>query len=371
MLGGTRFLGRALVDEAVRRGWEVTTFNRGVSAEDRVGVHAVHGDRSRRSDLARLSGFGPWDVVVDVAGVISAQVRDAAQVLQRVCDRYAFVSTVSVYRDWPAEPVDEQSPLHAGDPDAAPDSWTWGTGVYGPLKAGAETAVQREVGDGRWLIVRPGVILGRHEYSSRLTWWLQRIAAGGRVVAPGDPGRSIQPVDVRDVACFIWDQAAVAVSGVFNLAAPGVRDRFKDLVDACVDVTGSDAVPLWVDDRVLIDAGIKQWTQIPLWRTAAGTWRVDSAKALKHGFQCRPLLETVADTWEWMCGGGVPYADPRAAQHGLSADVESKLLGFGRRSDLSVGFDRLGLGGKRTKSKILNPGSDLSYFARALKLGSA
>ncbi|GAB3232192.1 NAD-dependent epimerase/dehydratase family protein [Glycomyces halotolerans] len=326
VLGGTRFLGKALVDLAVGRGWEVAAFNRGVSGEDVPGVRPVRGDRTRREDLDRLARLGPWDVVVDVAGVIPAQVRDAARVLGPVSDRYVFVSTVSAYRDWPAYSVDERSPLHDGDPDAAPDGWSWGAGVYGPLKAGAESAARREVGERNLIIVRPSVILGPHEYSSRLTWWLKRIASGGRFVAPGAPERRIQPIDVRDVAAFVWDQVADEGAGTFNIAAPIGRDTFGGLIRACIAATGSNATPEWIPDDDLDKAGIRQWTQLPLWRTAPGTWNVDTSLALRHGLRCRPLEETVTDTWRWLHNGGRPYEDPRAAKHGLSAEVEQQLL---------------------------------------------
>jgi 2'-hydroxyisoflavone reductase len=146
LLGGTWFLGRAIVAEGLRAGHGVTVFHRGRSGGPPPGARSVHGDRTIAADLARLADAGPWDAVIDVPGVIPAQTRDAARALHGVAGRYVFVSTVSVYRDWPAAPVSEDSPVHDADPDADPPGWTWGTGVYGPLKAGAELTVHREYG---------------------------------------------------------------------------------------------------------------------------------------------------------------------------------------------------------------------------------
>lgn len=325
VLGGTRFLGRAVVDDAAGRGWSVTVFNRGSSGPAPERCEAVQGDRRNATDLARLAGHGPWDVVVDVPGVIPAEVRDAARVLAPLAGRYVFVSTVSAYQDWPAQPVDEGSPRRAGDPDVDVASWDWGAGVYGLYKAGAEAAVERET-DGQALIVRPGVILGPWEYSGRLTWWLERIAAGGRFVAPGDPGTRIQPVDVRDVAAFVLDHAAAASTGVFNLAAPLDRDTFGGLIDACLAATGAAGAPVWVTDAQLQAADLREWTQPPLWRTATGTWQVDPSRALAAGFAPRPLADTVRDTWAWMQDGGEPFEDPRAGLHGIPAAIERALL---------------------------------------------
>src|SRR5437773_261942 len=163
-------------------GHQVTVFNRGLSSAPSPGADTLKGDRTDRADLARLASTGFWDAVVDVPGVIPAQVRDAARALRAAADRYVFVSTVSAYRGWPAGPVSERSALHDADPDAEPTEWTWGTGAYGPLKAGAEQAVRREFAPDRTIILRPAVILGPGEYGGRLTWWLARAARGGEIL---------------------------------------------------------------------------------------------------------------------------------------------------------------------------------------------
>lgn len=300
-------------------------FNRGRSGPAPEGAVEVHGDRRRAEDLERLAGLGPWEVVVDVPGVVPAEVRDAARVLASLAGRYVFVSSVSVYRDWPASPVDESSPVREGDPDFDVESWTWGAGVYGGLKAGAEAAVRRETGD-RALIARPGVILGPWEYSGRLNWWLKRIVRGGPFVAPGDPRTGIQPVDVRDVAAFLLDQAADGAAGTVNLAAPIGFTTFGSFLEACIAVTGADARPVWVADAALAAAGLREWMQPPLWRTAPGTWRIDATRALAAGFAPRPIKQTVADTWAWMRTGAVPFADERAALHGIPPEIERALL---------------------------------------------
>ncbi|MEW2581387.1 hypothetical protein [Streptomyces syringium] len=66
-MGGTWFLGRAVAHEALARGWQVTTFNRGRSGPDVPSVEAVHGDRTDVEDLVRLAGSGPWDAVIDTS----------------------------------------------------------------------------------------------------------------------------------------------------------------------------------------------------------------------------------------------------------------------------------------------------------------
>lgn len=325
VLGGTWFVGRVLAAQAVDRGHDVTVFHRGGPPFGPIGSSTIAGDRESAADLARLADAGPWDAVIDVPGVIPAVVRDSARALAPVASQYVFVSTVSAYQDWPSAPVHESSPLHDADPDLRPESWEWGTGVYGTLKAGAEAAVAREFGD-RALIVRPSVILGPLDYSGRVQWWLERMVRGGQVLAPGSPDRSIQPIDVRDLAGFVLDQVEHWGVGTYNLAAPMNASTFGGFLNGCRAATRSTAELVWVEDGWLAGQGVRQWSELPLWRTKPGTWAVSSAKAIQAGLKCRELEATVTDMWSWLESGGRPREHGRRSVHGISAEKEGGLL---------------------------------------------
>lgn len=333
-MGGTWFLGRAVVVDALQRGWQVTTFTRGRSGEPVPGAVAVHGDRLLAQDLTRLAEFGPWDAVVDTSAseLAPRDVLAGARVLERVSGRCVYVSTVSVYQGWPDEPLTEGSAVLDGPADAdagygaMPEGWSGPDLHYGRQKAGTERAVLAAFGEGRAVVVRPGVILGPGEYVGRLPWWLNRVARGGRILAPGSPDKAIQPVDVRDVARFALDQAAAEAGGVYNVTAPVGRDTMHDFLTACLGVTGASGRLAWVPDEVLVDAGVRQWTELPLWRTHAGVWRIDSGNAYAAGLTCRPLAETVRDTWRWLQAGGMPVEHPRWAEHGIDPVKEAKIL---------------------------------------------
>jgi 2'-hydroxyisoflavone reductase len=273
VLGGSWFLGRAVVEEALRSGWSVTTFRRGLSGEDVPGVETVRGDRTTRTDLARLAGSGPWDVVVGASGYVPRESRAIARELEPVAAQFVFVSSVSAYAGWPVEPLTEESAVLDCPPDADADygyDGDPGPSVYGFTKAGCERAVREVFGDKRTVALRPGVILGPREYVGRLPWWLRRTERGGRVLAPGMPSRAIQPVDVRDVARF----ALSAPAGVFNVTVPSsTMQQFLDTCRDAVHVDGPEPAALtWVTDETwLVAQGVRQWTELPLWRTYRGT----------------------------------------------------------------------------------------------------
>jgi 2'-hydroxyisoflavone reductase len=329
VLGGTRFVGHAAVEAALDRSWDVTTFNRGLSGTDVPGATVLRGDRTRRDEVARLADAGPWDAVLDTSGYVPRETLAVAERLESVAGQYVFMSTVSVYRGWPIEALSEDSEVLWCPPDAGPDfgeDIEDGPTKYGYQKSGCEQAVLDVFGHERAVILRPGVVLGPREYVGRLPWWLSRVAQGGRVLAPGSPDRSIQPVDVRDLAEFALRSVEQPAAGVYNVAAPIGAETFGGLLQACADATGSGAEFVWVPDEQLLAYGVRQWSEMPLWRTFPGVWSIDAGKARTAGLSCRPLAATVADTWSWMLAAGADFDDERAGAIGIKREREQQIL---------------------------------------------
>lgn len=329
ILGGTWFVGRALAEVAVAAGWRVTCFNRGRTGVDVDGVESVRGDRTSSDALAGLAGRGPWDAVVDTGAYEPAVTRLAAAALATVVDRYVVISTVSAYRDWPGRSVSESSPLWAARLDARaddPDLAVLPVPVaYGTLKAGCERVVADEYGQ-RALALRPGVVLGPYEYVGRLEALLRRAARGGRMLVAGNPSRLIQPVDVRDLAAFMLRAIADERSGAYNVVAPVGHATYGQLVESGVKATGGGAELVWADPDWLVERGAREWTELVLWRSAAGTWAVNGERAEAAGLSCRPLWDTVADTWVWLSNNR-PVAHERSGDHGMAPAREAALLG--------------------------------------------
>lgn len=319
ILGGTEFVGRALVRSALARGWDVTVFNRGNRPAPQ-GVTALVGDRTAADGLAALAAAPEgWDVVVDTWADAPVAVRDAARLLAGRAGRYAYVSSCSVYA-WPAPPgSDESAPLVEGAPDARDVP-------YAEAKRGGELAAVDAFGADRSLLVRAGLLLGPWENIGRLPWWLARIGRGGTVPAPGPADAPVQYVDVRDLAEWTLSAAHAGLSGPYNLVGPPGAATFGDVLGECVAATGSDAGLRWIAPERVLEAGIEPWTDLPLWvppqasDLVGAVYSLDVGKALAAGLQCRPLAETVADTWEWLktVGGQVP--GKRGT--GLSAEQE-------------------------------------------------
>ncbi|WP_306337911.1 NAD-dependent epimerase/dehydratase family protein [Streptomyces sp. KL118A] len=324
MLGGTEFVGRAVTEAALARGWEVTVFHRGHHAAP-AGTRAVHGDRTAEGGLDGLAD-GEWDVVVDTWSAAPRVVRDAARLLAGRAGRYVYVSSASVYR-YPGEAgSDENFPVVDGDPDAD-------ASAYAEDKRGGELAAIAGFGAERTLLARAGLILGPWENIGRLPWWLNRMERGGTVLAPGPRDLDIQYVDVRDLAEWILDAAAAGLHGPYNLVSPMGRITMGELLDACAEVTESTATLRWTEPQAVLDAGIEQWMELPVWLAPGELHdtmhRTSSEKAIATGLRTRPAAETVRDTWEWLrsIGGTAPQRPDRPVV-GLAPEKEAKALGL-------------------------------------------
>jgi len=320
IIGGTKFLGRHLVDSALAGGHEVTLFNRGKSNPDLFPhLETILGDREK--DLEKLKGHS-WEAVIDTSGYLPRIVRLSAEVLEANVSRYVFISSLSVYADFRKIGIDESYPVGKIEGESVEEI----TGeTYGPLKALCEKAV-REIHDKRALIIRPGLIVGPHDPTDRFTYWPARVARGGDVLAPQKPEAVTQIIDVRDLADFIIKLIEENASGVYNSTGPDYELTFGRLLEVSKRVSGSDANFKWAGVEFLNQNKVEAWSDLPAWipddEEGVGFSRIDISKAIKAGLKFRPLDETVRDTLEW--------AKTRPSEHewkaGLTPEREAEVL---------------------------------------------
>lgn len=321
IIGGTRFLGRHLVEAALARSHEVTLFNRGKTNPDLFPpLETILGDREK--DITKLKGR-IWDAVIDVAGYLPRIVRLSAEVLKENVSRYVFISSISAYADFKKAGIDESYPVGKIEDETVEEV----TGeTYGPLKALCEQAVQDIFGGDRTLNIRPGLIVGPHDPTDRFTYWPVRVARGGDVLAPEKPEAPIQIIHVRDLSDFIIRLIEENTAGAFNATGPDHELTIGRLLEVSKQVTGSNANFSWASVEFLAQNNVEPWSDLPVWLPSAGEdmgmLRADVSKAIDAGLKFRPLEETVRDTLEW--------AQTRPADHqwraGLTAEREAEVL---------------------------------------------
>jgi len=320
VLGGTVFLGRHIVEASLADGHEVTLFNRGIHLPDLFpDVEKLRGDRG--GDLEALVGR-EWDAVIDTSGHVPADVRRSCRLLAPRTNHYTFISSINVYPDYGIVGIDESATVDTIEGDE-PTEMTFEN--YGALKALCEAEVERAM-PGRNSSIRAGLIVGPHDYSDRFTYWPTRVAAGGRVLAPGSSDRQIQMIDVRDLAAWVVKTAVDNISGVYNATGPDRRLTMGTLLTTCANVCGVPIEVEWVEDDFLVANNVGPWIELPLWiprnTGSDGLFQINIDRARRSGLAFRPLEETIGALLQWTAS--LP-AD-RTPRAGMSAARERELL---------------------------------------------
>jgi 2'-hydroxyisoflavone reductase len=323
IIGGTAFVGRYIAQAALDGGHEVTLFHRGQTGSDLFPA-ATHLTGDRNGDLSALSAPGQhgggWDATVDVSAYFPRQVRSLAAALDGRGGRHVYISSVSAYQT-PLPPMyDEHAPLaECADPEASAVTLQ----NYGGLKAACEQAAISLHGP-QTSIIRPTYVIGPHDRSYRFTWWVERLALGGTVLAPGRPDDPIQIIDVRDQGTWIAGLLERSVSGTFHTVSPVPPFGFGQMLDAIASEVAPAGTDIrWVDSEFLLAAGV-DGEALPLWGEGdAGELSAnlaDPSAAFAAGLTPRPLRQTVAD----IRAGSSPGTKPAGV--GLPAEREAELL---------------------------------------------
>ncbi|MCY4061424.1 MAG: NAD-dependent epimerase/dehydratase family protein [Chloroflexi bacterium] len=317
IIGGTVFLGRALVDAALQRDHQVTLFNRGRSSPDAYpDIETIQGDRDRNLD--RLGGRR-WDAVVDTCGYRPGQLRLSTAALRPAVEHYCFISTLSVYPVAGEPNRDETAPLLTLKDDSCEEV---SAESYGPLKVGCEAQVMEAFPQSA-LIIRAGLIVGPYDQTNRFTYWVTRAARGGDAIAP-PAQQPLQFIDARDLADFVLRGIERRTSGVYNVTGPAKRLTFGEFLPQAKGALASDVRFHHVSDEFLQRQGVDEFMGLPLWlnQEAAESFMTFSIeRALAAGLRFRALSQTIRATNDWA------RANPDAPkQADLPTELEATLL---------------------------------------------
>ncbi|WNR42187.1 NAD-dependent epimerase/dehydratase family protein [Paenibacillus roseipurpureus] len=313
ILGGTKFLGRALTEAALAKSHEVTLFHRGLHDGDAFPeVRHLIGDRNQDLDKLRQ---GNWDAVIDTSGYEPDAVSASTQMLKDRAAHYTFISTISAYAHLDQVQLDETATVlqvaDAKDPGQ----------LYGAKKAQCEDIVREAFPEGA-LLIRPGLIVGPYDASDRFTYWPARGHRGGHVLVPLPKERIVQFIDVRDLAEWTIRLIEAGVTGTVH--ASGSSYTMEEVAEACMSKDMGTTLT-WVDEKFLVEEGVGPWMELPLWLPSdslVGMLHMNNAKAFEMGLTTRPLADTVGDTLAWDLTRDSSV--PRVA--GLKSEREAQLL---------------------------------------------
>ena len=315
-IGGTRFFGRAFVEEAASRGHDVTVFHRGESEpEDLTSVDHLHGDRRAGGELLAERS---WDAVLDTCAFVPRDVRELAQMVGGRIGHYTLVSSLSVHPDDLPIGATEDTPTHQ---PPFPDTEDVTEETYGPLKVACEVEAAAAFA-GRLLVIRPGYIVGPHDPTDRFTYWVRRAAAGGEMLAAGPPDASIQGIDARDLGIFVLDRIEAADTDTYGVVGPAEPATTATVLESARAAGGADTTFVWADQEWVRGLGDRHETWFPMWHPQLpGFHAYDPSKATTAGLRPRPFDETIADTLSWDRERGFPPLEA-----GMTPEKERELL---------------------------------------------
>ncbi|MGN6676924.1 MAG: NAD-dependent epimerase/dehydratase family protein [Streptosporangiaceae bacterium] len=309
VLGGTSFVGRAIVEDALRHDAHVTLFGRGKTGADLFpDVPRLTGDRDSGDYDALRSGG--WDAVVDVSGYVPRHVANAMDALGDRVGRYLFISSHAVYDD---------AALGPGSTEDAPrrppvrDTEELLQETYGPLKVACEDDVTARYGQ-RATIVRPGKVAGPYDPQDGLTYWVRRASQGGRVALPGDPRQPVQITDSRDLARLVVQLVADDRPGAFHAVGPAEPVTIGELIQICARAAGTETEVVRVPPEsapYLFPLIKKNWP----------SQQRSAARARAAGMPATPLEVTAADVLAWDRERGEP-----PLQRGFTPALEQAII---------------------------------------------
>ncbi|NMO15817.1 SDR family oxidoreductase [Pyxidicoccus fallax] len=328
ILGGTGFLGPAIVAAAQARGHTLTLFNRGKTRPELFpNVEKLQGDRDPKKDegLKALEGR-KWDAVIDTSGYYPRMVKASAELLAPNVGQYVFISSISAYAKNDIVGQDESGATATlADPNVEEMGKNFEN--YGGLKRACEEAAEKAF-PGRTANVRPGYIVGPEDRSDRFTWFPVRYERGGEMLAPGSPADPLQIIDVRDLAEWLVHVVENNITGVYNALGPEKPWSMGELFAACKKITGKDTKLTWVPSEFLVKQGEDGDGEIPIWAPPLGKYtgmhRYSNAKAVKAGLKFRSPATTTADTLAWF--KSLPQERRDKMRAGLKPEREQELL---------------------------------------------
>ncbi len=315
VIGGTRFVGRTLVETAIGQGHSLTLFNRGKSNPDLFpDTERITGDRD--NDIELLKGR-KWDVAVDTCGYVPRIVKKSAEILKDSVNQYIFISTLNVYADFSKRGIDENSPLGKMEDEKVEDV----TGeTYGPLKVLCEKVV-REIYPERSTTLRCGLIVGPYDPTDRFTYWPARVQRGGEILCPSPPHMQVQFIDARDLADFILWSAEKKKFGEYNTTGPEKELTMQEFLDRCNAQTENKASMTWVSEEFITSNEVGH---IPMWtpKDWRGIFEVNVTKGIRAGLKFRPIDKTITETLAWHATRPADYE----MKVGLKPEKEIDLL---------------------------------------------
>ncbi len=301
MLGGTNYVGPHFVNQALRNGYEVTLFNRGITNKSLFPeVEWLEGNRypERGKGLEALQGDRKWDVVIDTWQGPPGCVHLTSSLLKNRARQYIYISSIAAFGNYKDhkmtedhKKIDVLDKIKSMNEDLG----------YAVKKRASEQALHNNFPDGA-TVLHVGSIRGESYNDNsdlNLSLYDYHFLLGNDLVLPDDPTAEFQMIDVKDLAEFTINIMKNSYYGDFNIVGPSDPVLYKDYVNAMHQATENLSKIYWVDPQWLMDRGVGPFNAVPNWipkeSHGPGFYTISNQKAINHGLTFRPIFTTLVD----------------------------------------------------------------------------
>jgi 2'-hydroxyisoflavone reductase len=293
VIGGKRFVGYHIVTEALKKGHNVTFFNRGkTNPELFLECETVIGDRNK--DMEKLVGY-EFDVVIDTCAYFPSQVSKALDVLEGHFKRYLLISSLSVVT--PKE-IDYDESVETHKPNYTATEITGET--YGPLKVACEEVLQQRLGN-QAIIIRPGYIVGDKDYTYRFSYVPILMHYLDEILVPETTNLRYTFIDGKDLAQFVIHSLESEFSGIFHVVGPD-NFYYNQYIEICQQVVNPHCKLVYKDHQWFESNNIVKPVAFPTcndFEEGRILFAANTTKAQQHGLTLRPVESSIKDGLEY------------------------------------------------------------------------
>lgn len=321
VLGGTYFLGPAIVQQLLELGHRITLFNRGKTNPHLFpDVPKLRGDREQGpSGYSAIPKDQHWDVVVDVWPQNPQLVEEAILAVKDRCAHYIYISSIAAYRDYRTVGITEDHPLVPGN-EYEKDN-------YSLNKVLCEKVVAKHF-PGQFTVLRPGAIIGERDPGPFTHHLIRRFLEQSEILAP-DAEDPVQIIDAWDIGSFVGKCADNKLVGYYNLVGPATTLSYRKLLLELKRKLPGRTKIRWIDPKFLTEKmEVEPFVDIPFWIPLAGDpepgfYQIDNQKAIRAGLQFSPLSDTIKRAYRSLRAG---HTASDNYLNGISTERETAIL---------------------------------------------
>lgn len=295
VLGGTFFVGPAIIDAALQNKHSVTLFNRGITNPTLYpNLELIKGDREQGVEAYEPLKNQEWDLIIDVWPEKSILVDQATAALQNHTKHYIYISSIAVYNNFQKIGLQEKDEVVSLN--LAKNEWD-----YPEEKLAAELFVKERFKNNH-TILRGGPIKGWRDPALDILYWCLRLHQNEAMIAPGSGLDHLQFIDVKDMGRFAIMAAEHNLTGVYNCTGPKENAlTWRDFLEGAKKQFNSRSELIWASEEFLTANKVSAFSDLPLWTPLSedAFMRISNTKLVKTGFEFTPIESTLNDCMNW------------------------------------------------------------------------